>query len=95
MPGKVNSRKLTPDQMNSLIMWDNQIPQWADKLPTRSQKAWEFMIRMMSNKNVIALIQNDPEFKNVPQYELDEFMKKLSYTRYVFRNTGLEPGDSF
>jgi hypothetical protein len=95
MPGKVNSRKLTPDQMNRLIMWDNEMPKWEAKLPTGSYDAWRMMLVLFDKTNVATLVRNDPEHKSIPQYELDEFMKKLSYTRYVFRNTGLKPGDSF
>jgi hypothetical protein len=95
MPGKVNSRKLTPDQMNRLIMWDNEIPRWADKLPTKSHEAWMFMLNIMASNSIANMVRMDPEHKSIPQYELDEMLKKLNYTRYVFRGTGLEPGDSF
>jgi len=95
MPGKTNVRKLTADQMNRLIMWDNEVPQWADKLPTKSHESWMFMLNIMASNNIANMVRMDPEHKSIPQYELDEFMKKLNYTRYIFRGTGLKPGDDF
>ena len=93
MPGKVTSSKLTPDQMNKLIMWDNRMTKFESKLTaTKSFAAWRTAYWCFFNTTTnISTIKEMvySEYKNLPAYEWNQFQKELDNTKWSFRNTGM------
>ena len=93
MPGKTTTSKLTPDQMNRLIMWDNRITKFESKLTaTKSFEAWRtaywgFFNTTINNADIKQMVYS--EYKDLPAYEWDQFQKELDNTKWSFRNIGM------
>jgi hypothetical protein len=82
MPGKSKTNKYTPDQMNFIILTQNEMDEYSEKLPNVSRDFWKDML-YIARQDSIKWNKEEVYKKmmiedlNFPIYEFNEFFYKI------------------